>query len=164
MPEQIYSNLSTEIKNILSTWGINCNKVYYDPTVNDIEIDGEKRQNFGKGFRAIYLSAFMIAVMFFCLKYSLKHPYFLVLDSPLTAYKERDTSDKASIDLKDQVPEDIQKRFYQSIANLQNINEVQIIAIDNKDPPEELKSKLIYVHFSKNMSKGRYGFYTMISN
>lgn len=164
MPEQIYSNLSTEIKNILSTWGINCNKVYYDPTVNDIEIDGEKRQNFGKGFRAIYLSAFMIAVMFFCLKYNLKHPYFLVLDSPLTAYKERDTSDKTSIDLKDQVPEDIQKRFYQSIANLQNINEVQIIAIDNKDPPEELKSKLIYVHFSKNMSKGRYGFYPMISN
>lgn len=164
MPEQIYSNLSTEIKNILSTWGINCTKVYYDPTVNDIEIDGEKRQNFGKGFRAIYLSAFMIAVMFYCLKNNLKHPYFLVLDSPLTAYKERDTSDKTSIDPKDQVPEDIQKRFYQSITSLQNINEVQIIAIDNKDPPEELKSKITYEHFSKNMSKGRYGFYPMISN
>lgn len=163
MPEQIYSNLSIEIKNILSTWGINCNTIYYDPTVNDIEIDGEKRPNFGKGFRAIYLSAFMIAVMFFCLKNDLKHPYFLVLDSPLTSFKERD-SDQGGIDKKDEsVSEDIQNRFYQSLSNLQNINDVQIIVIDNKDPPEGLKSKIRYEHFSKNTSKGRYGFYPMSS-
>jgi len=63
----------------------------------------------------------------------------------------------------DSIPMDIQNRFYQSLSNLQEINEVQIIVIDNKDPPEELKSKITYEHFSKNMSKGRYGFYPMSS-
>lgn len=161
MPEQIYSDLSKEIQFILSTWGIDCKTVRYDPTVNDIEIDGEKRHNMGKGYRAIYLSAFMIAAMFYCINKNLKHPSFLVLDSPLTSYKERDHTALDTDDSKDQIPEDIQNGFYRSIANLQNIHEVQIIVIDNKDPPEDVKSKITYEHFSKNQSKGRYGFYSI---
>lgn len=162
MPEQVYLELAEEIKKVLSSWGINCSTVYYDPTANDIEIDGEKRQNFGKGFRAIYLSAFMVAVMVYCLKKGHKHPFFLVLDSPLTAYKERDNVLDSSDDPNDQLPENIQEKFYTSLAELETIQDIQIIVIDNKDPPEYLKKKITYEHFTKNPSQGRYGFYPSI--
>jgi hypothetical protein len=101
MPEKIYSELSDEVKNVFTSWGIACEKVYYDPTLNDIEIDGKKRSNSGKGYRAIYLSGFMVAILLFCLRNSLKHPNFLVLDSPLTQYKERDAEKKAGERRKD---------------------------------------------------------------
>lgn len=158
MPERIYAELSNEVKNVLTSWGIECEKVYYDPTINDIEIDGEKRSNSGKGYRAIYLSAFMVAVMFFCLKKNLKHPYFLILDSPLTTYKEKDAKNSESSN-EDKVSEDIQNKFYQSLANLQDINKVQIIVIENKDPPKNIEDKITLEHFSKNESIERYGFY-----
>jgi len=160
MPERIYSELSNEVKNVFVSWGIECEKIYYDPSTNDIEIDGEKRSNSGKGYRAIYLSGFMIAVLLFCLKHNLKHPSFLVLDSPLTQYKERDVG-RNSGDREERIPEEIQNRFYESLANLKDINKVQIVVIENKDPPEDIKGKINYVHFSKNEKVGRYGFYPL---
>lgn len=158
MPEKIYSELSNEVKNVFTSWGIECEKIYYDPTSNDIEIDGEKRSNSGKGYRAIYLSGFMVAVLLFCLKNNLKHPNFLVLDSPLTQYKERD-AEKNIGEREEKIPEEIQNKFYESLANLKDINKVQIIVIENKDPPEDVMDKINHAHFSKNEKVGRYGFY-----
>ncbi len=157
LPEKVYSDLSNEIKAILTSWGVEHNTVRYDPSANDIIIDGEERRNFGKGYRAIYLSAFMIGVMFYCLKNKLKHPYFLVLDSPLTSYKERDHTDE-SIDPKNQLPEDLPNKFYQSLSELKGIQDVQIIVIDNKAPPSEINN-ITTEHFSKNFTSSRYGFY-----
>ncbi len=54
MPQEIYAELSMEIKAVLASWGINYD-VYFDPTANDIVINNERRANSGKGFRAIYL-------------------------------------------------------------------------------------------------------------
>jgi len=102
----------------------------------------------------------MIAVLLFCLKHNLKHPSFLVLDSPLTQYKERDVG-RNSGDREERIPEEIQNRFYESLANLKDINKVQIVVIENKDPPEDIKGKINYVHFSKNEKVGRYGFYPL---
>ncbi len=160
MPEEIYKELADEIKKILNSWGIKCQKVTYDPTVNDIEIDGEARNNSGKGYRAVYLAAFMIAVMLFCLKKKLKHPYFLVLDSPLTSYKEKDIAEGGAPSFKDKLPENVQDAFYRSITDLlDQIKDLQIVIIDNKDPPEDIKKRVHFEHFSKNPNKGRYGFY-----
>ena len=131
LPEDIYDNLSKEIKKILAAWGVQHKTIRYDPTDSDIVIDGEKRQNFGKGYRAIYLSAFMIAIMFYCFRNKLKHPYFLVLDSPLTSYKERDKATGDNIDPKDRLPDDLPSKFYKSISELPHIDDVQIIVIDN---------------------------------
>ncbi|MGD0978044.1 MAG: hypothetical protein ABR962_02765 [Candidatus Bathyarchaeia archaeon] len=160
MPEQVYSELSNEVKNVFVSWGIECEKIYYDPSTNDIEINGEKRSNSGKGYRAIYLSGFMIAVLLYCLKHNLKHPNFLVLDSPLTQYKERDLGREGG-EKEERLPEEIQNRFYESLASLQDINKFQIIVIENKDPPEDVRSKINFVHFSKNEKIGRYGFYPL---
>ncbi len=158
LPEKIYSDLSNEIKEIFISWGLDCRTVRYDPEINDIIINGEKRSNSGKGYRAIYLAGFMVGVLLFCLKRNLKHPRFLILDSPLTQYKERDTN-ISEIDSNDFISEDIVVRFYESLVSLPEINKIQIIVIENRDPPINLRSKMNYIHFSKNKSIGRYGFY-----
>jgi len=160
IPEKIYLELAAEIKNVLVSWGIECQKIVYDPSENDIEIDGEKRRNSGKGYRAIYLSGFMVGVLLFCLKKNLKHPNFLVLDSPLTTYKERDLASFEQ-NSKDKIPEEIQTKFYEALANLPEINKVQIVVIENRDPPQEILEKINYIHFTKNEKVGRYGFYPL---
>lgn len=152
LSDEIYQGLAKDIKDILCTWGLNCKNVYYKKTDNDIEVDGKSRQNFGKGFRAIYLSAFMIAVMKYCIRKDLNHPKFLILDSPLTAYKEKD-----SVVSGDNIGEEIQNKFYTSINNLEIITKCQIFIIDNKDPPKNIN--ITRIHFSRNEEIGRYGFF-----
>lgn len=158
MPWEIYSELSNQIKSILTSWGVECTKIYYNPSTNDIEIDGEKRSNSGKGYRAIYLSGFMVAILLFCLNHNLKHPYFLILDSPLTQYKERDVENNFE-EKEEIISEDIRNKFYETLAHLNDIKKVQIIVIENQDPPENIRNKINYKHFTKKKNMGRYGFY-----
>lgn len=154
LPENIYEALMDEIKLILCEWGLNCTKVEYNKTENDIEIDGKLRRNFGKGFRAIYLSAFMIAVMKYCMNNKLKHPFLLVLDSPLTSYKAKDV-----VKEDDRVSTDIQNNFFISLSKMQGIENMQIFVIDNKDSPESINDFITYEHFTGNNKIGRFGFF-----
>ncbi len=98
----------------------------------------------------------MIGVLQYCVKYNLNHPHFLVLDSPLTTYKGKDAGQNQP---DEKIGEDIQDLFYQSLANLPNIAEVQVIIVENKDPPAEVAKKINYIHFTKNVNVPRYGFY-----
>ena len=122
-----------------------------DPKECQDEIDNEKRANSGKGFRAIYLSAFMIGVLQYCVKKGLKYPRFLVLDSPLTAYKGAEIG-KGQEDEK--IGEDLQDLFYESLANLPYLDRVQILIVENKDPPAEItkKPRVTYEHFTGNVN------------
>lgn len=155
MPQDIYAELSDEIKAVLASWGLPCT-VYFDPTLNDIVINNERRGNSGKGYRAIYLSAFMIGVLEYCVKNDLKHPRFLVLDSPLTTYKGKDSGQNQT---DEKIGEDIQNMFYESLANLPNIEKIQVIIVENKDPPADVAKRVNYTHFTKNVNVPRYGFY-----
>ena len=160
VPQNAYEQLSKEIGNILHSWGIDCNEIYYDEKDNDIVIDGDKRQNSGKGLRAIYLSAFMVGVMTYCNKYKLNHPNFLLLDTPLTAYKHKDSA----YDKKDEIPEEVNFKFYESLSKMPIINDVQIIIIENEEPPSILKNLNAHqFHFTGNpllnKSGSRAGFY-----
>jgi DNA repair ATPase RecN len=159
LSDDIYQGLANDIKTTLCSWGLTCNHVYYLKNENDIEIDGKSRKNFGKGFRAIYLSAFMIAVMQYCIKNDLNHPYFLILDSPLTSYKEKD---KEVSNNDDKLSEEVQEKFFKSISKIKEINKFQIFVIDNKEPTEKLTMNSI--HFSGNEHLGRYGFFPIKRN
>ncbi|MFA5406758.1 MAG: hypothetical protein WC307_05365 [Candidatus Nanoarchaeia archaeon] len=150
-----YTQFSDKIMNILLNWGLSCKSIYYDKTENDIEIDGTQRKTFGKGFRAIYQSAFMIGLLKFCLDNNKNHPFFLVLDSPLTAYKEQDQE----VNNSDQLPKDTQDLFYKNLAEYNKDSDAQILILENKEPPENVKNHINYIHFSGNERIGRYGFY-----
>lgn len=62
----------------------------------------------------------------------------------------------------EKIGEDIQNLFYESLANLPYLDQVQIIIVENKDPPEEVTRKphVTYEHFTGNVNvQPRYGFY-----
>jgi hypothetical protein len=157
IPENVYTELSDEIKRILVSWGIDCKDLYYDDKDCDIVINGDKRVNSGKGYRGLYLSAFMIGALLFSLKKNRPHPNFLVLDSPLTAFMEKDKSRVSESD--DAIPMEIQDKFYESLATLPQRNNLQIIIIENKEPNATILEKIKHEHFTKNEEIGRYGFY-----
>ena len=159
VPNDLYNLFSDEIKKYLLEWGLTCNTVYFDKTENDIEIDGKPRSHYGKGFRAIYQSAFMIGLMDYCLNNNKFHPFFLILDSPLTTYKEQD-KDKILKD--DEVSENIQELFYKSLSKYDKNSEFQIFLLENKDPEDKIKKVITYEHFSKNANVGRYGFFPLL--
>ncbi len=88
--EEAVTPLVAEIQSILERWGFpGYLPVDFDFKARDITIGGSARGNFGKGYRAVAFSAFVLGLMNL-LKLSGRHPGFVVLDSPLTTYKEGD--------------------------------------------------------------------------
>lgn len=86
--EEAASPLVAETQVILKRWSFpNYLPVDFDFKARDIVIGGSARGNFGKGYRAIAYSAFALELMNL-LKIFGRHLGFVVLDSPLTTYKE----------------------------------------------------------------------------
>ena len=131
------------------------NSVYYDKENNDLRLNSRLRSEFGKGYRAIIRSAFMVGLINYCLKNDRLHPFFLILDSPLVAYKEKDIGEE-------KLPEDIEGAFFRGLAKDCASQDLQIIVLENKDPRGILKGNFNLCHFSGNPSVGRYGFYPKI--
>jgi hypothetical protein len=119
----------------------------------DLLINNNKRKSNGKGIRAITYSSFIVSLMKYCHERSFPHSYNIVFDSPLTTFKEGDKT----ADSKDSIAEEIEESFFQSLAQLKP--DFQIIILDNKEPPLELREKINYVHFSGKLGVGRPGFF-----
>lgn len=154
--EDAVKPLVTEIQSILERWGFPaCLPVEFDFKARDITIGGSARGNFGKGYRAVAFSAFVLGLMNL-LKLSGRHPGFVVLDSPLTTYKEGDDLPEEE---GDEVSSDLIYGFYRDIA--ESFKDSQIIIFENKEPDPSVIPMLNYQHFTKNRNNGRYGFFSL---
>ncbi len=121
----------------------------------DFLIDGQARGDNGKGVRALIHAAFNVALMRYLLSMNLPHTRFVVLDSPLTTYKERDNEPKPEEN--DEVRGEVQTGFFEDLAKTQP-NE-QIIILENKEPPASISGSSHYIKFVGNNSPGRAGFF-----
>ncbi len=149
--------LMQEISNILVRWDFPSGKlVSYDEENRDISIGGKPRGHFGKGYRAICFSAFVIGMMNYLHERS-RHPGFLVLDSPLTTYKERDEVSSGEESEQAFIANNLIYAFYRDLCDF--YNDKQIIVLDNQEPSKDLHDCMNYIHFSKNENIGRYGFF-----
>lgn len=152
----VLEDLAAEIQTILERWSFpECVPVTFNLTERDIVIGESARKDFGKGHRAILFSAFVLGVMELTKKAG-RHPGFVVLDSPLTAYKESDTTPLKD---RDEVSMDLVYAFYRDIA--ESYPDVQIIILENKEPEESIISLVNYEHFTRNRAVGRYGFFPL---
>ncbi len=145
-PGNLY-RLAGEIAAILKDW-----RYLKDGTVNfdnewDLVVNGEPRANHGKGIRAVLHSAFTIGLMNYCVRSPLHHPGLVLLDSPLTSYKEKEYQ---------AVTDDIKVGFFESLLKL-GIDR-QVIVFENKEPPENLLPLLSGHHFTGSEQEGRMGF------
>lgn len=140
-----------KVGNILLNWGVtNDKKVTFDPTQNDLMIDAKPRTSRGKGMRSITHAAFTVGLLEYCKEQELPHPGFIILDTPLLAYREPDSDDEQFF------KNGVDEKFYNY---LQGITDRQIIIIENNDPPESIKAQKFTRYFSKSSSQGDYGLF-----
>ncbi len=140
-----------KVEAILKSWNFpDSDRVFFDEKTRDLVISGKRRGSRGKGMRSITHAAFSVGLLEFCKENELAHPGFLVLDSPLLAYREPESKED------DLSGTDVQDKFYEHLAKW---TDRQIIIIENVDPPESVRSMPTSVMFSKSTEQGRYGFF-----
>lgn len=144
------------VQNLLEEWTFidssdKCS-VEFNSKSNDIVVCGKTKASYGKGARAIINSSFLIAIMLYCQQYGLSHPGFIVLDSPLTTYKEKD---KQKNEKNEEVSKGVKSAFFNNLSRIGRGR--QIIIFDNETPPENL-TEIKYQHFTGNPDIDRAGF------
>lgn len=153
--KEAYS-LGEKISEILKRWDFpSGSNAIFDTESRDIVINGKPRSHFGKGYRAICFSSILLGLMEYLYPLG-RHPGFVVLDSPLTTYRKRDENP----DLDDEevfLANNLIYAFYRDLCDY--YKDKQIIVLDNQEPASDLYQSMHYIHFSKNESVGRYGFF-----
>ncbi|MGO8049829.1 hypothetical protein [Rhizobium leguminosarum] len=135
------TKLCREIEVVLKEWswkgGV---RVEFQEDRYDIKVNRKHRRSHGKGFRAVLYAAMTIAVLRYCKKTGSPHPGFVVLDSPLTTVKQRTGQTAVEIAENDQILPAIEPSFWESLAKTDP--SVQVIVLDNKEPPLDLLNEL----------------------
>ena len=153
----VLQNLCDIIKDILNKWKypnvavVNFNTEY---KVYDYIINNKIRNAHGKGIRAITYSAFIISLMDYCIEKNLPHSRTIIIDSPLTTYHGKEQGEK-----EEDISKDMQDSFFKDLCK--TTKDRQIIILDNKDPNDDLKYKINYIHFTNDKVKGRQGFFPL---
>jgi hypothetical protein len=154
------TDLSNGIATRLRAWGVpDANRVRYDRSAQDLIAGDQLRSAHGKGVRAILHAAFTIALAQYCFDRNLPHPGFVVLDSPLVTYRPPEHGE--AIDTDDVLDPGVAAKFY---ADVQQNFDGQIIIMENMDPPNGLDEESVDVPFTKNLTRGRYGFFPHVEN
>lgn len=156
IPKLILDDFSKLLEGYLAKWHFpETGRVYFSEENKDFVIASKPRSSTGKGLRAITHSAFTCSLIDYCATKDIPHPGFVVIDSPLVAYKEPDgeQDDLSGSDLKD--------RFYRDLAS-REANQ-QYIVIENQEPPSDIEAAINLIKFTKNPHEGRYGFFPVAS-
>lgn len=131
------TDLCKEIEAVLREWSWSEDvRVEFEEARYDIKVDGKPRRSHGKGFRAVIHAAFSIGLLRFCHAKGRPHPGFVMLDSPLTTVKQRKGDKKIALAETDKITPGIEPSFWKSISEIDP--SIQIIVLDNKEPPEDL--------------------------
>lgn len=147
-----------ELRSLLDEWSYpDLGTIHFDTRydVSDVVIAGKPRRANGKGVRALTHAAFIIAVMNHCVEKSLAHSQMIVIDSPLTTYKQGELREAG-----DEVPKFVQESFYDSIARTPKSQQIIVIENDNRAPSEHLQKQMHVIAFhGAQRTEGRKGFF-----
>ncbi|CAI0944234.1 Uncharacterised protein [Serratia ficaria] len=145
------------VEDILTGWHFpEVGDVHFDSKTRDLVIAGKSRSAFGKGLRAITHAAFTLGLLAFCRARQTPHTGFVVLDSPLLAYREPDGTED------DLTGTDLQEQFYEYLEAMPS--NTQVIVVENTDPPASIVKREQSLMFSKNPHHGRYGLFPYIED
>lgn len=107
-----------EVRHVLQSWKFDeVERVSYNTAKVDVKIDGKSAGSYGKVYRAIAQSTFIVGLMQFLRKDDNKFANLLVLDSPLTAYKKQDLpfSDEQ------QLTKELESEFFRGMVDISNL-------------------------------------------
>jgi hypothetical protein len=157
IPASVAEGFAQRVEDILKTWHFpEAGRVFFDAKTRDLVIAGKNRTARGKGLRAITHAAFTLGLLDFCRSGVTPHPGFVILDSPLLAYREPDGSED------DLTGTDLKEQFYTYLAELPE--DRQVIIVENSDPPATIMDRPQVEMFSKNPHSGRYGLFPTVKS
>jgi AAA domain-containing protein len=152
LPVAVAEEFSQGIETILTAWHFpETGRVYFDAKSRDLVIAAKHRGARGKGLRAVTHAAFTLGILEFCRKNETSHPGFVMLDSPLLAYREPEGTEE------DLIGTDLKDQFYSYLSDWPE--DRQVVIVENTDPPEAIRGRPQVIFFSKNPHSGRYGFF-----
>ena len=152
LPISVAEEFAQVVEKILKEWDFpDANRVYFDAKKRDLVIASKLRTARGKGLRAITRAAFTIGLLEYCKTRSTPHPGFVILDSPLLAYRAPEGPED------DLTGTDLNEKFYAYLSSLPN--DRQVIIVENSDPPPTIIGLPQVTMFSKNPHNGRYGLF-----
>ena len=150
LPPLALRGFCEEIEAVLEEWSWKgTRRVEFDEKMFDIVVDGQPRQSHGKGVRAILYAAFAIGLLRYCAANSRPHPGIVVIDSPLTSYKKKTAA--AILGHDGQIDPGIEIAFWKSLSKIPKY--MQIIVIENKEPPADVAAKVHYEWFAGEYAK-----------
>jgi len=152
--------LSTVVKRILKAWNYpGADAVHFEKSDQDIVVDGKRRRDNGAGVRALLHAAFKVGVLGYCVEKGRPHPGFVILDSPLFAY--RPAEEGRFEDLTDDELElrkaDVATHFYRYLQGMANV--AQFIVIENHKSDQDVVTPYTNYQFTKNPNIGRAGLF-----
>lgn len=139
----------------LKLWGFtDIENIALDAEACDLVLNDRPRLSFGAGYRALYLSALVIALMEHALEKGHPHLGVVVIDSPLKAYADPDSDETYDVPVAT-----VTEKFYEWLANFSGRG--QIIVLENERISAETAKNLNPIQFTKKLGVGRYGFYPL---
>lgn len=152
--------LSTVVKQVLKAWNYpGAETLYFEKGDQDIVVDGKCRRDNGAGVRALLHAAFKIGVLVYCIEKGRPHPGFVILDSPLFAY--RPAEEERFEDLADDELElrkaDVATHFYRYLQGM--ADQAQFIVIENHKSDQNVVKPYSNFQFTKNPRIGRPGLF-----
>lgn len=149
-PKDYYSEIQSALQKIIDTLLRKCRYTNYVSSEFNLEdmdviVNGQKKQEAGKGYRA-YLNSIVAYGTLSYLKQNGKYPLpFLIYDSPVLSLKEPDA-----------ISDPMKTGLFETLQ--ENTSDLQIIIIENEIPNIQYLESTHIVKFTKDEKMGRYGF------
>jgi len=126
IPPATLTGFDRTIERTLDAWRVRREEeVTYDQYTAELYVGDRSRSGHGKGMRAVLHAAFTTALADYCLEQGRSHPGFIVLDSPLVAFREPGVGEA---DLRQSVPQHFYRHLFSAFRG-------QAIVVENTDPP-----------------------------
>ncbi|MBC1932224.1 hypothetical protein HCJ29_01355 [Listeria seeligeri] len=124
-------------------------------TKMEVKINNKNRGSYGKGYRSLIVSIFYASMVLFCEEKDLPYSSFIVLDSPINAFKDTKNRELLSNSTKN--------KFFNFLYEHFENKQVIIFENDTINMDDELYNKVNITPFTRN-NTGRYGFFPHYTN
>ncbi|MGD9950482.1 MAG: hypothetical protein AB7U29_18680 [Desulfobulbus sp.] len=148
------SSVVTRVQELLGIWGLEeARQVSFDEKTCDLRLLESPRTSYGKGKRAIFLTAYSVAVMEHALQINSPHLGFVAIDSPILTYRDPKHGKSAQ----DTIEVTVAEKFFEWMAAWQGPG--QLIVLENEEPSDAMLNRIPHTLFVGPHSEGRRGFY-----
>jgi hypothetical protein len=147
------SSIVSRVQVILGDWGLDeARQVSFDEATCDLRLKQSPRTSYGKGKRALFLSAYSIALMEHALQIQSPHLGFVAIDSPVLTYRDPKYGNSGEV-----VSDTVADKFFCWMADWRGPG--QLVVLENEEPSVEVLSLIPHTLFVGPHGEGRRGFY-----